>query len=339
MRIAGPWVGYQRVLAVRRVGAVEHHAADLLGVAAGEDLGEEGAVGVAVDVDRAEPERVDHGGEVVGRQRGRVVVGAGAERRAARGRGDGVGDRAGPAAPGSRSARSGRCRAGRRAAGCGGRAAARTSRRTTTRCRWCCSRGRPRAAPPCRAPASTGRGPGRTRSPTVTRAGRRVARLPRPLDRAAQRACGSTSHGRSVSVADLHRARPARLRRRRPRAAAAGTGSDARRARSDGATSQRGPAAHDRQPARAVGRGRSSTTSCATASSLGANGPGRKCGLASPRCTDSQAAQSCRLVMSQNSTAPGGLRHRAVGAGQRPATSTRPRSGPGASGTIRCVIT
>ena len=50
---------------------------------------------------------------------------------------------------------------------------------------------------------------------------------------------------------------------------------------------------------------RSPSTSCITASSLGANGPGRKCGLARPRCTDSQAAQSCRLVRSQNSTAPG----------------------------------
>ena len=45
-------------------------------------------------------------------------------------------------------------------------------------------------------------------------------------------------------------------------------------------------------------------TRCATASSLGANGPGLKCGLASPRCTDSHAAQSCLLVMSQKSTAP-----------------------------------
>ena len=56
-------------------------------------------------------------------------------------------------------------------------------------------------------------------------------------------------------------------------------------------------------------------TRCATASSLGANGPGRKCGLARPRCTDSQAAQSCRFVMSQNSTAPAASGADAVGVG------------------------
>src|SRR5207342_1754982 len=77
-------------------------------------------------------------------------------------------------------------------------------------------------------------------------------------------------------------------------------------------------------------------TSCATASSRGANGPGRKCGDCSPRCTDSQAAQSCRLVMSQNSTAPGAPAAAAEGSVSHE-HSTQVR--PGASGTIRCVIT
>ena len=40
-----------------------------------------------------------------------------------------------------------------------------------------------------------------------------------------------------------------------------------------------------------------------TASSAGDSGPGEACGEASPRCTDSHAAQSCLLVMSQKSTA------------------------------------
>src|SRR5256885_11922371 len=71
-----------------------------------------------------------------------------------------------------------------------------------------------------------------------------------------------------------------------------------------------------------------------TASSLAASGPGRKCGLDTPRCTDSQAAQSSRLVTSQKSTAyevsltPGGNSH---------VHSMLVRPGP--IGSSRCVIT
>ena len=152
---------------------------------AGEDLGEEGAVGVAVDVDLAEPEL--DGSPRRGRRptalsssrrRGRRACGRTCRRRSGT-------PSAGPAATGSGSAPTARCRAGRRAAGCAGRAAVRTSRRTTSRCRSCCSPVRPRAARACRS-----RGPrraGTNAKPTRTLPGGRVAGLPRPQDRAADR--------------------------------------------------------------------------------------------------------------------------------------------------------
>ena len=80
------------------------------------------------------------------------------------------------------------------------------------------------------------------------------------------------------------------------------------------------------EAARAVGRADHGRPAGRPRPRLGANGPGRKCGDCSPRWTDSQAAQSCRLVMSQNSTAPGARRRRHPRAAS--ATSTRPRSGP-----------
>ena len=76
-----------------------------------------------------------------------------------------------------------------------------------------------------------------------------------------------------------------------------------------------------------------------TASSSGASGPGEACGEDSPRCTDSHAAQSCRLVMSQNSTAyPGSKSGWATASGANAQVhSIRVRSA--ATGISRCVIT
>ena len=85
------------------------------------------------------------------------------------------------------------------------------------------------------------------------------------------------------------------------------------------------PADQAGSAARAVGRADHARPAGRPRPRCGANGPGRKCGLSSPRCTDSHAAQSCWLVMSQNSTAPGAP-DAADAAGS--ASCTRPRSGP-----------
>src|SRR5262249_13725516 len=71
-----------------------------------------------------------------------------------------------------------------------------------------------------------------------------------------------------------------------------------------------------------------------TASSRVARGPGRKCGVCTPRWTDSQAAQSSRLVTSQKSTAYDGS---ATPGGKYHERSMWVR--PGARGVSRWVIT
>jgi len=76
-----------------RVRGIEGQRADAIGVADREGLTEERAVGVAVQVDGAQAEPVDHRREVVRGAGARVVVAARTEAAAAPPRGDGVGDR------------------------------------------------------------------------------------------------------------------------------------------------------------------------------------------------------------------------------------------------------
>ena len=72
-------VAIPRVLIFDRVGGVERERADPIGMTDGEGLAEERAVRVAVQVDAIDPQCVEHGGEVIGGQRGAVEVGRGAE--------------------------------------------------------------------------------------------------------------------------------------------------------------------------------------------------------------------------------------------------------------------
>ena len=74
---------YQRILSFHRVGSVEHERPQPIGVARRERLAEERPVGVAVQVDAPEPERVEDERKVVSGERGAVQIGPRAELRAA----------------------------------------------------------------------------------------------------------------------------------------------------------------------------------------------------------------------------------------------------------------
>ena len=69
-----------RVPPLDRVGGVERHGPHPIGMTDREGLREEGAVGIAVQVDLLDPQRVEHPGEVVGCERSAVALGHRPER-------------------------------------------------------------------------------------------------------------------------------------------------------------------------------------------------------------------------------------------------------------------
>ena len=166
-------VAEARVGAGHRIGAVEHERAEPVAVVDGERLGGEGAVGVAVEVDAPDPQRVEHGGDVVDRGAGAVEVAPRAElARAAPGAPHVVLDRAAQRRD-SPARRRGRSRAGRRAAGRAGPAAARAGSGSCLGCRSWSSRDRPRSRASCRPRGAFGHAAGGVRTRSSGGRGRR----------------------------------------------------------------------------------------------------------------------------------------------------------------------
>ena len=91
------------VLVLDRVGAVEHQGADPIGMAHGESLRHEAAVGVPVHVNRVDAERIEHLDHVVDGEGGAVEVRGGTELGAAE---PDVGARSRPRTTGVRDSRS-----------------------------------------------------------------------------------------------------------------------------------------------------------------------------------------------------------------------------------------